>query len=204
MTTDQAHNPTPPSAPEPTPHPDPTYGYGTPWATPTWPPRATVSDQTVATAAPSGSGGLFARWSTRTRVLAGVGVAAAIVLIGVAAHAMAAPKPINITGTFTLTDTPVFGLDSSIDTTSDGCEGTGGYNDLHQGTPVTVTDQTGAIVALGSLTSGVPSGDSCMFVFGVSNVPAGKGFYGVAVSHRGSVQYTEQQLRDGVSLSVGS
>jgi hypothetical protein len=34
-------------------------------------------------------------------------------------------------------------------------------------------------------------------------VPAGKKFYGVSVSHRGTVQFTEQEIKAGPGLTIG-
>lgn len=84
------------------------------------------------------------------------------------------------------------------------CQGTGGYDDIRQGTQVVVTDESGTVIATGELESGLLVGGHCMFAFTVSSVPSGKSFYGVSVSHRGTLQYKQDQLQSGVQLSLGS
>jgi hypothetical protein len=89
-------------------------------------------------------------------------------------------------------------------TTSDGlsrsgsaCSGTGGYEDLTGGAPVTITNESGAIIATGSLDAGVSDATYptvvCHFAYTISNVPAAK-FYTVEVSHRGGLTYSQEQL----------
>lgn len=90
------------------------------------------------------------------------------------------------------------------------CRGTGGYSDINGSTSVTITDATGTVIALGRLDAGHVAMDAsnvlkvCEFQFGVPGVPVGKGFYGVEVSHRGRVQFTEAQTGDAVHLTLGS
>lgn len=85
------------------------------------------------------------------------------------------------------------------------CNGYAGFSDLTSGSPVTVYDATGKIVALGKLADGTsPDGVSCLFPFSVADVPDGQ-FYSVEVSHRGKMQVTAQDARGGnVHLSVVS
>ena len=63
------------------------------------------------------------------------------------------------------------------------CEGTGGYSDISNSAQVTVTNQSGTIVAVGQLQGGVEDGESCDFSFTVP-VPS-ETFYSIEVSHRG-------------------
>lgn len=90
------------------------------------------------------------------------------------------------------------GGDRGIQPADMGCAGASGYSDIAEGTAVTVSDATGTTVALGRLDHGRNDGSlgrqQCSFTFVVAGVPAGKGFYGVEVSHRGRVQYTEAEL----------
>jgi hypothetical protein len=87
----------------------------------------------------------------------------------------------------------------------DNCFGTGGYTDLRGGASVVVTDAAGVTIAVTSLRageidlSGEP--DVCALRF-EAQVPAGKGFYGVEVTHRGRVQIPEAQLGK-VELAIG-
>lgn len=93
---------------------------------------------------------------------------------------------------------------------TDLCWGTGGYGDLTIGAAVAVTDPAGIIVALGPITTG-HVGDydgngvtalTCNLGFTVSNIPSGKSFYGVEVTHRGAVTYSEATLRNPITLTV--
>lgn len=84
------------------------------------------------------------------------------------------------------------------------CQGKNGYNDIHQGTQVVVTDQAGTVIGTGALESGLLVGGHCMFAFTVPSVPSGKSFYGVSVSHRGTLQYKQAELQGGLQLSLGS
>lgn len=89
------------------------------------------------------------------------------------------------------------------------CWGHKGYDDIREGAPVTITDPNGKVIALGKLLPGKPqvSGDratGCLLRFEVDGVPAGLKFYGVEVSHRGSVKFPEDELTGkGVTLSLG-
>lgn len=123
----------------------------------------------------------------------------------VAVAATSAPAARVVTGTLTLTDED--GIDWS---SSAGCFGTGGYDDIRGGVQVVITDPAGGTVALGKLDQGKLDGtvpgqtaDLCKFTFAIQGVPAGKGFYGVEVSHRGRVQYPERQLFGALALTLG-
>jgi hypothetical protein len=90
------------------------------------------------------------------------------------------------------------------------CRGSGGYDDIHQGAQVTVTDPDGTVLAIGSLgpgrITGLGLGDSCRFQFSIGDVPAGHGLYGIQVTHRGTVVYEESRLDsvlDGPALVLG-
>jgi serine/threonine-protein kinase len=89
------------------------------------------------------------------------------------------------------------------------CSGEGGYDDIRYGTPVTVRDGTGRIIATGSLDGGKsvePSGGACEFTFRVDGVPK-VDFYQVEVSHRGALTYSFSDLEThgwSVTASLGS
>ncbi|MEV4281886.1 hypothetical protein [Actinoplanes xinjiangensis] len=86
---------------------------------------------------------------------------------------VATPATFMVQGTFDL-------YDDNLYLASDGCAGQGGYKDITTGAAVTITDATGAIVALGRLDSAsLTSMINCTFSFSVSDVPADQGFYGV-------------------------
>lgn len=90
------------------------------------------------------------------------------------------------------------------------CAGDGGYGDMKVGTQAVVSDAAGATLALGSIveakpevaTDGSPGAEGCTLRFLILNVPAGQKFYGVEVSHRGRLQYTEAEARKDLSLTL--
>jgi hypothetical protein len=92
-----------------------------------------------------------------------------------------------------------------------GCAGKDGYDDIAKGGGVTITDANGTVVGVGAIDEMTPqmSGDgsyvlACNAYFTVENVPAGKGFYGVEVTHRGSVKFDEATVASGlVKLTLG-
>lgn len=85
------------------------------------------------------------------------------------------------------------------------CGGTGGYKDIRAGAQVSVSDAEGATVAIGRLEAGtVTSGRGCVLPFTVDKVPAGKGFYGIEVSHRGVLRYDEAEFSTrNIDLTLG-
>lgn len=79
------------------------------------------------------------------------------------------------------------------------CVAGGGYADIN-GAQVVVTDPAGKTIATSQLpSSGIlrdANGFMCEFAFSV-DVPGGHDFYGIEVSHRGRLQYSEGQLKSG-------
>jgi hypothetical protein len=82
------------------------------------------------------------------------------------------------------------------------CIGLGFYSDLQAGAPVTVKNEAGAIVGIGSLSDGAWAKGGggttdqvvgCTFSFSVPNLPAAN-FYTVEVSHRGGLTYSRAEL----------
>lgn len=74
------------------------------------------------------------------------------------------------------------------------CSGSGGYDDLHSGTQVLVKDGAGKVLAKGNLESGKTGANKyCRFEFTIHDVPASD-FYSVAVSHRGELTYSRDEL----------
>jgi hypothetical protein len=97
--------------------------------------------------------------------------------------------PFNLTGSMTLT-----GSNLSAGT---GCVGARGYDDISEGTAVTVYDASGQVVATGSLGSGYRLAGSCKFTVVVTGVPVGPKFYQVEVSHRGKISISAEDARAG-------
>ncbi|WP_320067855.1 hypothetical protein [Micromonospora sp. RTGN7] len=122
-----------------------------------------------------------------------------------AASATTAPANRGVAGALTLDDPA--GFTWSSDT---GCVGTGGYADIREGAQVVITDAAGATIGLGKLDQGKLDGtlpgrtaDICKFTFHLASVPSGKGFYGVEVAHRGTVQYPEDKVFGALALTLG-
>lgn len=107
-------------------------------------------------------------------------------------------------GTITLTSS------SGVSHSGTKCNGTGGYDDLTGGAPVTVKNENGSVIATGSLDEGVSDTTyptvSCHFSFTIPNLPDAK-FYSIEVTHRGALTYSQDQLKSKdwkVDLSIGS
>jgi hypothetical protein len=105
---------------------------------------------------------------------------------------------ITLTGSMTLFDT-------DLQSYGGGCSGRGGYSDIAEGASVTIYDDAGKIVGAGHLGhSSMSSSGGCTFDFSV-DVPDGKPFYQVEVTHRGKVTYPAADVKAGtVELSLGS
>lgn len=103
------------------------------------------------------------------------------------------PTTFVLTGTFELTD-------GVVGDGAGGCKGSDsqGYSDIFEGAAVTVYDATGTVVATGGLGESTRAGNTCRFDVAVSDVPTGRRFYKVEVSHRGTVQLTEAEASSGV------
>lgn len=98
-----------------------------------------------------------------------------------------------------------------INLASDGtCYGENEYADIKAGAQVVVADEAGKTLALGTLGGGTsptdPTGTrtTCTFDIDVPDVPGGEKFYRVTVSSRDAEQYTEAQLKAGLTLSIGT
>lgn len=102
------------------------------------------------------------------------------------------PGTFILSGDFTL-------LEDAVDDGSDGCEGTGGYDDITLGTQVTVYDATNKVIGTSSLILSTfsPSDASCVFEVAVDNVPPGSDFYQVEIGRRGRLQLTAVEAQSG-------
>jgi hypothetical protein len=90
----------------------------------------------------------------------------------------------DIAGTFELIDSDTeFASISMIGGT---CEGNSGYSDIGAGTPVTLKDDTGKVLASTSLGTGTGSKSHCSFSFKFTGVPE-VAFYTVSVGRRGDI-----------------
>lgn len=93
------------------------------------------------------------------------------------------------------------------------CRGKAGYDDLREGAQVVVAAANGKTIAIGRLGTGKSTtvgGDgsvarlvACTFPITVQDVPDGEDFYKITVTHRGTQEYTRDQLRKPISLTLG-
>jgi hypothetical protein len=136
----------------------------------------------------------------RGPAIAGI-VLGGVFLMGSATNAVAAiappaPATFTVSGTFKLVDE-----DANSETV---CNGPEGYTDITDGAEVVVSDASGKTLGIGMLSNPSASGsDTCNFTFTVKNVPAGKKFYGIEVTHRGTVKETEAAMKAGPALELG-
>lgn len=114
------------------------------------------------------------------------------------------PSKVAITGTLTIR-----GGESANGEHGEPCEMRGGYKDIRQGAQVVVTDTASKTIAVGQLDGGRvdrPDGTAypsrkCVFSFALT-APAGHDFYGVEISHRGRVQYSADQIKNSLELTL--
>jgi hypothetical protein len=144
-------------------------------------------------------------WRYRFGVV--IGLTAAVLLLAIcvgayfAVHASTKPEPFALTGTLALNSGTIrtSGLPMGYS-----CAGDGDYNDLGPGTTVTVHDETGKLLAKGSIESSSSQSGSCMLNFTVYNIPDGGTLYKVEVSHRGQMSYTEAEAKAGINIQFGN
>jgi hypothetical protein len=158
------------------------------------PPDATPTIETTPAAEPA---------PRRRRVgLLGVSIAVVAVVAVTLALTLTLASGGSSSG-FTLRGTLELNDPSGVGGTTN-CRGFGGYSDITEGAQVLVTDASGKVIALGALGAGNGSGGSeCDFTFTVNNVPTGDGTYGVEVTHRGVIYYSEDDAKAGVGLTLG-
>jgi hypothetical protein len=132
-------------------------------------------------------------------VVALVAVAAVLMPKGIEGRAVM-PDTITVAGIVTLTDNEGFVGHSSGGT----CAGTGGYDDLALGTSVTVYDGGSAIIGGGYVNAATYNGNACVLAFEIPEIPAGKGFYQVEISHRGKISEDENNVELGTLYFSGS
>lgn len=98
----------------------------------------------------------------------------------------------QVTGSITVTDTSYY-VSSSVVSTGIHCYTTSGYDDVNQGTDVTVKDADGKLIALGALSEGMFLGNhSCKFTFEIE--VANSDFYSFHIGNRDDVTYTKSEL----------
>lgn len=133
------------------------------------------------------------RWHRKPLLFAGLGLAGVLLVAAGLLARGAFPAPmITVHGTEQLTV-------SSLD----GMSVTGAFRDITGGTPVTVVNGSGAVIARGALAASDPSSwgsQDAVYAFTVS-VPAGESRYGIQIGRdRGTVWFSESQMRAGPAL----
>lgn len=78
-----------------------------------------------------------------------------------------------------------------------GCQGSGGYSDIGTGTPVTLRNGAGDLLATASLGSGSNLGVSCVWETVLRDVPRREDFYVVEVGDRGEISQSRTELEAG-------
>lgn len=103
------------------------------------------------------------------------------------------------TGTLTLSSADGGGISAGAS-----CSGTAGFDDIREGTQVVIRDETGTTVGVGRLENARSLGSTtCVFSFTVTGVEGGADFYDVEVSRRGGITFSQEELEQGVSLTLG-
>jgi hypothetical protein len=129
------------------------------------------------------------------------------------------PAAFKVTGTVT-----VEAGDGSEGTDGGDCATDGGYADIASGTQVTIKDESGKVIALGSLDPGHtsevltlpafnsdtgiiedrPQATKCVFGFSVPNVPEGKPNYVFEYPLWGELTYSRYQLEIPLALELSN
>jgi hypothetical protein len=125
-----------------------------------------------------------------------VGTVALILAVGGGAWWWTTQRSITVDGDITVNSR------ADVTSTGTGCFTGGGYADIKSGAQVVIKDDSGKVIATTTLGPGDAIGAGCTFPFSV-DVPRGSDFYGVELGRRGSVQYTADQLADGIHLTIG-
>jgi len=113
-------------------------------------------------------------------------------------------ETVTVKGTFVLSDYSFSRYSDPILTYGGSCFGNDGYDDVRSGTQVTVTDDSGRVVARSELGSGSGTTTRCEFPFSFE-LTEGSESYTVAVGRRGQLSYSFTELKlNGVSLSLGN
>jgi len=84
------------------------------------------------------------------------------------------------------------------------CAGTKDFGDLGPGAPIMVEDESGKLLAKGSIQGSTSDRDGCLLKFRVNEVPAGSRFYRVQVGHHQEMSYSEEEAKAGVEFLIGA
>ena len=140
----------------------------------------------------------------------GVAVVAAAILAAVALVAYFVLKPTEST-----TTAEPFDIAGKVRLTTDlvktsglpegyKCAGAKDFGDVGPNAPIIVEDESGKLLAKGSIGGSSSSRDECLLRFVVNEVPAGSRFYRVQVGQQQEMSFTEEEARAGVELMMGA
>jgi hypothetical protein len=122
----------------------------------------------------------------RTGLIAAIAIGLVVLVAGgVTAWYLTRPGSFTVRGSITLA------------AAGTSCSGTA-FRDISQGVQVKVTAENGTILGVG----GLQPGAACVWDFTIPGVPAGHHWYGVTIAQRGTVQFTEAQMRAGPQLGL--
>jgi len=129
--------------------------------------------------------------------LATLGVLAAATLTGCSGAASATfDGMVTVPGDMTLYDDLYDYMDEG-----DSCLGVDGYDDMEPGAQVKATAD-GNTVGISELLIGEVTDGACVFPF-IIEVEEGHKFYDIEVARRGAIAYAEDELSDGIYLTLG-
>ena len=126
-------------------------------------------------------------------------VAMAAVVVGCGGP-NATPVRRTITGTFDLVTMSGVIIPGGAPDGGIGCAGSGGYSDVQEGMGITVKDESGKILATGTLGKGAlgpgfsETNPICRFLFTITNVPDTATFYSVEAGRRGATTYSHEDM----------
>lgn len=164
-------------------------------ATPMLPDMPPPPAEPPTPAAPAAS-----RFSPRAAGLIGLAAGAALMgsIWAIVANTESGPDTFTLEGTFTLIEDAI-----PVD---DDCRADydSGYDDIREGTSVTVYGAGGEVIGTGELGDSTSIDAACVFDISIDDVPKGEKFYKVEVSHRGTLQLTAEEAENGeLAASLG-
>lgn len=104
---------------------------------------------------------------------------------------------LHVNGQLTLTDPEGYSRAAQ-----GSCEGSSGYNDISAGAEVVISSDSGRTLRIVYLSEGAPKATGCVFYF-TAAIPDKYAYYGVTVTHRGTVKFTRSEMR-APKLTIGS
>jgi hypothetical protein len=142
---------------------------------------------------PAGPGPTPAKRRTKG-VLVALGAIVVVVAVAAAAFAfLSGGGTHRVLGTFSIqdsdsTDQPVIAWDGTW------CKGVGDYADIQEGTPATMTDETGKVLDTGTLSAGVGGQKMCSFTFELKRVPDDAKTYALKVGDHAAGTRSHDQM----------